>query len=58
MWTEAETRVAMGQVTSLMDLTEAYPLFQSTALSVGTAGDLYVLSASMFFSPTFYNKHL
>lgn len=49
MWTKAETRVAVGQVTSLMDLTDAYPLFQSTALSVGTAGDLYVLSASVFF---------
>ena len=58
MWTEAETRVAMGQVASLMDLTNASPRFQSTALSVRTAGDLYVLSASMFFSPTFYNKHL
>ena len=58
MWTEAETKVAVGQVTSLMDPTEAYPRFPSTALSVGTAGDLYVLSASMFFSPTFYNKHL
>lgn len=49
MWTKAETRVAVGQVTSLMDLTDAYHLFQSTALSVGTAGDLYVLSASVFF---------
>lgn len=58
MWTEAETRVAMGQVTNLMDLIDAYPRFQSTALSVGTAGELYVLSASMVFSPTLNNKHL
>lgn len=48
----------MGQVTNLMDLIDAYPQFQSTALSVGTAGELYVLSASMVFSPTFNNKHL